>query len=69
MTLQDNVKKAQRQARGMTQEQLGQQVGVTRQTIIAIEKGGYAPAIKLARALGARVEALFWLDEGQEQTA
>lgn len=47
----------------MTQEEIGQAVGVTRQTIIAIEKGNYTPsvllAIKLARVLKVPVEELF----------
>ena len=32
----------------MTQQQLAEKVGVTRQTIIAIEKGKYAPSLELA---------------------
>jgi putative transcriptional regulator len=49
----------------LTQEALAKLVSVTRQTIIAIEKGGYTPsvvlALKLARALEAPWEQLFWL--------
>lgn len=37
-----------RKQSGVTQEKLAQAVGVTRQTIIAIEKGNYAPSILLA---------------------
>lgn len=33
---------------GITQEELAQAVGVTRQTIIAIEKGNYIPSVLLA---------------------
>jgi putative transcriptional regulator len=47
-----------------TQEDLADAVGVTRQTIIAIEKGNYAPsvqlALRLARTLGCSVEDLFY---------
>jgi len=54
----------------LTQEVLASVVGVTRQTIIAIEKGGYTPsvelALKLARALQSPVEQLFWLDADHE---
>ena len=32
----------------MTQQQLAEKVGVTRQTIIAIEKGNYSPSLELA---------------------
>ncbi len=48
---------------GLTQEELAQKVGVTRQTIIAIEKGNYTPsvllAIKLAKTFSVSVESLF----------
>lgn len=48
---------------GFTQEQLAAMVGVTRQTIIAIEKGNYAPsvmlALKIAHALQYPVEIIF----------
>ncbi len=36
----------------LTQEELGEKVGVTRQTIIAIERGNYTPSILLALKLG-----------------
>jgi len=56
----------------MTQEELAQQVGVTRQTIISIEKGRYNPsvelALRLAEVFGVAVEDLFYLDtEGQDE--
>lgn len=37
-----------RKTRGLTQEELAQAVGVTRQTIIALEKGNYTPSVLLA---------------------
>ena len=47
----------------MTQEQIAEAVGVTRQTIIAVEKGNYTPslmlAFRLARLLKVSVEELF----------
>jgi putative transcriptional regulator len=47
----------------LTQQQLADKVGVTRQTIIAIEAGKYAPslhlAFRIARAFGATVEGVF----------
>lgn len=56
----------------MTQQELAQRVGVTRQTILAIEKGNYNPsvelALRLARVFGATVEELFTLDEQKEST-
>lgn len=52
-----------RAEKGLTQEELAERVGVTRQTIIAIEKGNYAPsivlALKLAKVLKISVEELF----------
>lgn len=48
---------------GMTQEELASMVGVSRQTIIALEKGNYTPsillAIKIARVFDVSVEKLF----------
>jgi DNA-binding XRE family transcriptional regulator len=46
---------------------VAQSAGVTRQTVSGLEAGLYAPsatvALRLARALGCRVEELFWLDD------
>jgi putative transcriptional regulator len=36
------------EASGMTQAELAQQIGVTRQTIIAIEQGRYSPSLEMA---------------------
>ncbi len=51
----------------MTQQALGDQLGVTRQTIIAIERGKYAPslalALRLARTFELSVEEIFALAE------
>ena len=48
----------------LTQEELARLTGVTRQTIIAIEKGNYSPsvllALRLARSLQCKVEELFY---------
>jgi putative transcriptional regulator len=56
-----------REQRGITQQALAQAVGVTRQTIIAVEKGKFGPsvvlALQLARRLDVTVEQLFWLDD------
>lgn len=49
----------------ITQEDLATRIGVTRQTILSIEKGNYTPsvalALQLAQVLGVRVEELFQL--------
>lgn len=56
--------KAARTAMDLSQEALAQQVGVSRQTINAIEKGDYNPTIKLClaicHALGKTLDELFW---------
>ncbi|PHS38614.1 MAG: transcriptional regulator [Robiginitomaculum sp.] len=50
----------------LTQEELGKRVGATRQTIIAIEAGKYAPsmelAFRLAREFGVSFEDVFQFD-------
>lgn len=50
----------------MTQQALAEQVGVSRQTIIAIEQGRYSPslevALKIAQAFGERTDEVFWLN-------
>jgi len=52
----------------ITQESLAELVGVSRQTIIAIEKGRFNPSVKLAlkiaRVLRCRAEDLFIIEEG-----
>ena len=56
--------KAARAAKDLSQQALADAVGVSRQTIIAIEKGEYNPTIKLCRAicrqLGCTLDDLFW---------
>ncbi|MCA9266168.1 MAG: helix-turn-helix transcriptional regulator [Planctomycetales bacterium] len=53
--------------RGMTQQQLADKVGVTRQTIVALEKGAYTPslalALRIARLFGKPTEEVFELSE------
>jgi len=53
----------------MTQQQLADKVGVTRQTIIAIEAGKYAPslplAFRIARAFDTSVENVFQYQNGK----
>jgi len=52
-----------REAQGLTQADLGAAIGVTRHTIIAIERGHYSPslesAFRLARLFGVGVEDVF----------
>lgn len=68
MLLQNQLRTLRRK-KGWTQEQLARKVGVSRQSIIAIEKGKYKPtvelALKLAKALECPVEEIFWLQESK----
>ncbi|MBA7570358.1 MAG: helix-turn-helix domain-containing protein [Dehalococcoidia bacterium] len=51
----------------MTQEELAQRAGCTRQTIIALEQGKYVPSIelafKIAKAFGVSLEEVFQYEE------
>lgn len=59
--------KAARAALDLSQQQLADEVGVSRQTINAIEKEDYNPTIKLCVAickrLGKSLDELFWEDD------
>jgi putative transcriptional regulator len=56
-------------ADGLTQQDLADRIGVTRQTILSIEKGKYSPsvglALRLAQIFDVPVEDLFELEEGE----
>ncbi len=59
--------KSARAAMDLSQQDLATAVGVSRQTINAIEKGDYNPTINLCRAicktLGKTLDELFWEEE------
>jgi putative transcriptional regulator len=59
----DNKIKQFRQSQGLTQEELAASLGVSRQTIVAMEKGNYTPSLLLGLQLAAlfkvKVEDLF----------
>ena len=65
-----NSIRAVREASGMTQADLARTIGVTRQTLIAIEQGKYSPtlelAFQLARAFGVVLDDLFTYPEASE---
>jgi len=65
--MQNQVRRLRFENSEITQQQLADRVGVTRQTIIAIESGKYAPslplAFKLARTFGVSIEQVFQFDE------
>lgn len=58
--------KAARAASDMSQDELAKGVGVSRQTISAVEKGDYNPTINLCigicKVLGKTLDELFWED-------
>jgi len=69
-----NTVRAARFAAGeMTQAELADRVGVTRQTIIAIEQGRYSPslevAFQIARALGVPLDSVFHYPEDDSPEA
>ena len=61
--------KALREKKGITQEDLADMVGVTRQTILFLEKGTYNPSLrlsyKLARIFNATIEEVFSFDDDE----
>jgi putative transcriptional regulator len=64
--LSNNIRKLRFEHNQMTQQELADKVGVTRQTIIATESGRYAPslplAFKIAQTFGVPIEQIFQYD-------
>ena len=62
----DNMVSVYRKEVGVTQQQLAEAVGVSRQTIISIEKGNYVPsvllALKIASFFEKQVEQVFTIE-------
>jgi putative transcriptional regulator len=67
--VRNHVRRHRRELPQLTQQALADRVGVTRQTIVSIERGQYNPsvglALRIASVLGVSVEVLFEVDEGQ----
>lgn len=63
----NNVKMLREQNNAMTQSELGEQIGLTRQTVAAIEQGRYSPtleaAFKIARVFDVGLEDVFYWQE------
>ncbi|WP_054839947.1 helix-turn-helix domain-containing protein [Thermococcus sp. JCM 11816] len=61
--MKNRLRELREERGGLTQEELAKALGVTRQTIIAIEKGKYDPSLKLAfkiaRFFGLNIEDIF----------
>lgn len=66
-TLSNSVRDLRSANPGMTQQELADRVGVTRQTIVALEGGAYTPsltlALRIARTFKKTTEEVFRLDE------
>ena len=66
--LSNNIRRLRFDNGEMTQQQLADRVGVTRQTIIAIEGGKYAPslplAFRIARVFNVTIEQVFQYEAG-----
>ena len=64
-----NTLKVQRAIKDITQQELAQAIGVSRQTINSMESGKYVPstllALKLARYFDKSVEEIFTLEDGE----
>lgn len=58
-----NTIRSHRENAGLTQAELARRLGVTRQTLIAIEQGKYSPSLELAfqiaREFGVRLDTVF----------
>ena len=67
LQIRNNIRRLRFNLDEMTQEQLAEKVGVTRQTIIAIEGGKYSPSLELAfriaRVFGVPLEEVFSVEE------
>ncbi len=67
--LSNNLRRLRFENDHMTQQQLADKAGVTRQTIIAIEAGKYAPslplAFKIAQTFGISIEDVFQYENEQ----
>lgn len=66
--IRNNIRKLRFHCAEMTQQQLAQKIGVTRQTVLAIEGDKYAPslevAFRMARVFGVPLEAVFRYEDG-----
>lgn len=71
--LQNRIRRFRFDHQEMTQRELAERVGVTRQTIIALEAGKYAPslllAFRIARAFGVGIEDVFQYDDNLPETS
>jgi len=68
-TLHNQIRRLRFENNEMTQQQLADKTGVTRQTIVAVEAAKYSPslelAFKIAAAFGKRLEEVFQYHSGK----
>ncbi|HEX3050322.1 MAG TPA: helix-turn-helix transcriptional regulator [Aggregatilineaceae bacterium] len=68
--MRNNIRKLRFEHQEMTQQELADQVGVTRQTIVAIEKEKYSPSLELAfriaSVFGVPLETVFFYEPDNE---
>ena len=66
--ISNNIRRLRFDADEMTQKALAEAVGVTRQTVVAIEKAKYSPtlelAIRISRVFGRSLEDVFIVEDG-----
>jgi putative transcriptional regulator len=66
LVISNNIRRLRFDRAEMTQQQLADSVGVSRQTIVAIEKGNYSPSLELAfriaQAFNVPLEAVFFIE-------
>jgi putative transcriptional regulator len=69
--LENNLKRCRFDRDDMSQEALAEAVGITRQTILSIEKGKFVPstllALKLAKFFNKPLEEIFYLVDEEEK--
>lgn len=68
--MKNNIRKLRKEL-GLRQEDMAKTLGVTRQTINAIENEKYSPSLELAFAIseffGLKIEEIFFLDRGDKE--
>lgn len=73
MKLGNNIRRCRFERNEMSQEELAAAIGVTRQTIISIEKGKFVPSallvLKLARFFNKPVEEIFYIIDEEKQSS
>lgn len=70
LNIQSNVRRLRFNNNEMTQQALAEAISVSRQTVVAIEKGKYSPSLELAFRLseifGVSIEEVFYVNKEEE---